>query len=31
MRGVLIALARQIANVTTPNVVKQHEDQMQDR
>jgi hypothetical protein len=31
MRGVLIALARQIANVTTPNVVKQHEEQMQEQ
>jgi hypothetical protein len=31
MRGVLIALARQIADVTTPNRIGQHEEQMQEQ
>jgi superfamily II DNA or RNA helicase len=31
MRGVLIALARQIADVKTPNVLKQHDEKMQEQ
>jgi hypothetical protein len=31
MRGVLIALARQLGDVTTPNVVNQHLEQMQEQ
>jgi hypothetical protein len=31
MCGVLIALARQIADVTTPNLIEQHEEQMQEQ
>jgi hypothetical protein len=31
MRGVLIALARQMAGMTTPNTIKQHGDEIQDQ